>query len=283
MDCEKKETIEKLENTALQKLEGKAREARKMIVSLFGKTGGGHFGGSLSSADIITALYYRIMNVRAEEPKWSDRDRFVLSKGHACPALYTALADKGYFPFKVLDTFENMDSPLTMHPDMHMVTGLDMSTGSMGHGLSIGVGMALAGKLDNKAYRVFVLMGDGEIQEGSVWEAAMAGSHYKLDNLIAIVDRNYLSVDGLVEEIMSIEPTVKRWGSFGWAVSQINGHKMNEIVEVLEKVPLEKGKPTAIIAQTVKGKGVPFMENRREWHRKDITKEGIQEALRALE
>lgn len=274
---------EETEVDYIQYLETKAKMIRRSIATMFGKAGGGHFGGSLSSADIITALYYRLMRIRPKEPKWSDRDRFILSKGHSCPALYAVLADKGYFTPEVLDTFEKINSPLTMHPDMDMVSGVDMSTGSMGHGLSIGVGMALAGKLDKKSYRVFVLMGDGETQEGSVWEAAMAGFHYHLDNLIAIVDRNRLSVDGFVEEIMSIEPVVKRWESFGWVVRQINGHKMKEIVEVLEKVPLKKGKPTAIIAQTVKGKGVPFMENRREWHRKDITKEEIQEALKALE
>lgn len=283
MNYEKKKAIEESEAKTLQKLEEKAREIRKTVVSLFGKRGGGHFGGSLSLVDIITTLYYRIMRTKPSEPHWSDRDRFILSKGHACPALYATLADKGYFTREVLDTFEEIDSPLTMHPDMHTAVGVDMSTGSMGHGLSIGVGMSLAGKIDKKVYRVFVLMGDGEIQEGSVWEAAMAGSHYKLDNLVVIVDRNRLSVDGFVEEIMSIEPIIEKWKSFGWAVKQIDGHKMKEIIEALGKIPLERGKPTAIIAQTIKGKGVPFMENKPEWHRKDITPEELREALKALE
>jgi len=187
----------------LERLKRKALEVRRSIVALFGKVGGGHFGGSLSATDIVVALCYSVLRIDPKRPRWPDRDRFVLSKGHSCPAVYTVLADSGYFPKSVFDTFEQLGNPLTMRPDMTKVPGIDMSTGSMGRGLPVGVGMALAGRLDRKDYQVFVLMGDGETQEGSVWEAAMAASHYKLDNLVGIVDRNRLSVDGWVEEIMS--------------------------------------------------------------------------------
>ncbi len=266
-------------------LEEKAKEVRRSIITLFGKVGGGHFGGSLSAVEIIVGLYYRVLRLRPEEPDWPERDRFILSKGHACPVLYTVLCDKGYFPKEVLDHFEELDNPLTMHPDMRKVKGIDMSTGSMGHGLPTGVGMALAGKLDKKDYHVFVLMGDGETQEGSVWEAVMAGSHFNLDNLIAIVDRNRLSVDGFVEDIMSIEPIVDRWKSFGWQVTEINGHNMLEVVSALEQAKRNVDgdkKPKVIIAHTVKGKGISFMENKRECHRIDITPEQVKSALSEL-
>lgn len=266
-------------------LEEKAKEVRRSIVTLFGKVGGGHFGGSLSAVEVVVALYYGILHIRPHEPNWPDRDRFILSKGHACPALYTVLADKGYFPKDVFNNFEELDNPLTMHPDMRKVPGIDMSTGSMGHGLSVGVGMALAGQLDKKDYRVFVLMGDGETQEGSVWEAVMAASHFKLDNLIAIVDRNYLSVDGFVEEIISIEPIVERWKNFGWQVTEIDGHNMSEVVNALEQARITGNGhkcPKVIIARTVKGKGVSFMENKRECHRIDITPEQVKLALSEL-
>jgi len=241
-------------------LEKKAKEVRRSIVTLFGKAGGGHFGGSLSAVEIVVGLYYKVLRIRPSEPNWPDRDRFILSKGHSCPALYTVLADKGYFSKKVFDKFEELGNPLTMHPDMHKVPGVDMSTGSMGHGLPIGVGMALAGKLDKRDYRVFVLMGDGETQEGSVWEAVMAGSHYKLNNLIAIVDRNGLSVDGFVEKIVSIEPITERWRSFGWEVTEIDGHNMREVVKVLEGArESQSKKPKVIIAHTINGKVISFM------------------------
>jgi len=271
-----------LKKPDLEELERKALEVRRSIITLFGKVGGGHFGGSLSATDIVVALYWRILRIDPKRPRWPDRDRFVLSKGHSCPAVYTVLADLGYFPKSVFDTFEMLGNPLTMHPDMRKVPGIDMSTGSMGHGLPVGVGMALAGRLDEKDYRVFVLMGDGETQEGSVWEAAMAASHYKLDNLIGIVDRNRLSVDGWVEKIMSIEPVIGRWRSFGWSVKEIDGHNMKQIVEALSQVPFETGKPSMIIAQTTKGKGVSFMENERSCHRTDITPEQVAQALSEL-
>ncbi len=269
-------------NYSIKELEKKASEVRSDIVSLFGKVGGGHFGGSLSAVDVTTALYYRILNIDPSKPRWDDRDRFILSKGHAAPMLYSILADLGYFSKELFNKFEDLDNPLTMHPDMHKVPGIDFSTGSMGHGLSIGVGEALSGKIDHKDYKVFVLLGDGETQEGSIWEAAMSASHYKLNNLVGIVDRNMLSVDGFVEEIMSIEPLTKKWESFGWIVKEINGHSMNEIVDVLSRVPFDSSKPSMIIAHTVKGKGISFFENRRQCHRTDISKEQVNIAIEEL-
>lgn len=264
-------------------LESKAKEIRRTIIQLFGKVGGGHFGGALSAVDILTVLYYQIMRIKPEKPEWIDRDRFILSKGHSCPGLYAILADKGYFSKEeLMNTFEKIESNFTMHPDMKKVKGIDMSTGSLGHGLSVGVGMALAGKFDKKNYRVFVLIGDGETQEGSIWEASMAASHYKLDNLICIVDRNRLSNDGVIEDIISVEPLPDRWTSFGWQVKEINGHNMKEIIEVLKNVPIITDKPTAIIAHTIKSKGIPFMENKREYHRADVTSEQIEQALKGL-
>lgn len=270
-------------NYSTDDLENKALETRCHIVKLFGKVGGGHFGGSLSSVDTMVALYYRILNINPENPGWGDRDRFILSKGHSCPALYTVLADLGYFPKKWFDEFEEVGNALTMHPDMHKVPGIDFSTGSLGHGLSLGAGMALAGKMDKKDYKVFVLMGDAEVNEGSIWEAAMAASRFKLDNLIGIIDRNMLSVDGRIEEIMPLEPLSNKWSSFGWGVVEVNGHDINELINIFKKTPFEKGKPSMVVAHTIKGKGISFFEDRRECHRIDISIEQVELALSELE
>ncbi|MCL5986811.1 MAG: cupin domain-containing protein [Actinobacteria bacterium] len=279
----KRDRVDLEEKAKLEKLGKKAKEIRRGVIKLFGKACGGHFGGSLSAVEIITTLYYGILRIKPEDPAWQDRDRFVLSKGHASPTLYMALADRGYFPCEVLNGFEELNNPLTMHPNMKKCRGIDISTGSMGHGLSIAAGMALAGKMDKKDYRVFVLLGDGELQEGSVWEAAMFASHNKLDNLIAVVDRNRLSVDGFVENIVSIEPLAERWRSFGWSVREADGHSVSQLYAMLTDIPFMSNKPGLLIAHTVKGKGIPFMENRREYHRADITPEQLSTALAAIE
>ena len=236
-----------------------------MIETLI-KAGVGHPGGALSSLDIITALYFKIMKVDPLNPSWEKRDRFILSKGHSCIGLYTVLYLKGFITKDELMTFRHDGSNLGGHLDLHKTPGVEMSTGSLGHGLSVGVGRAMAGKIDNKDYNVFVLMGDGETQEGSIWEAAMSAAHYKLNNLIGIVDRNKIQIDGFTEDIMSLEPYKEKWNSFGWSVKEIDGHDMTEIVRVLEQAPFKPDKPSLIISHTVKGKGISFMENTEKWH-----------------
>jgi transketolase len=256
-----------------------ANDLRRELVLMFGRAQGGHFGGALSAAEIIAALYFDVLNVRPEEPEWPDRDRFILSKGHAAPALYAALCERGFFPRAVLEDFEEPGNPLTMHPNMHKVPGVDASTGSMGHGLPIGVGMALAGRLDQRPYRVTVLMGDGETQEGSVWEAAMCASHYQLERLVAIVDRNRLSCDGEIACIQNQEPYALRWESFGWSVREVDGHNADDVAKALHRTPFQPGKPSVLIAHTVKGRGVSFMENKPNYHRANISPEQVQQAL----
>lgn len=248
-------------------LEQVARTIRRHIIQMTAAAASGHPGGALSAADIVAALYFRVM--RGLDPAWPenpDRDRFILSKGHACPVLYAALAEKGFIGRDELLTFRKLHSRLQGHPDMRKVPGVEMSTGSLGQGLSAGVGMALAAKMDNRDYRVYVMLGDGECQEGQVWEAAMAGAHYKLDNLVAIVDRNGLQIDGPTEVVMALEPLPAKWRAFGWHVIEIDGHSFPEILSAFEEAETIKGRPTAIIARTIKGKGVSFMENAVEWH-----------------
>lgn len=260
-------------------LKKKAKVVRKHIIEMLWEAGGGHFGGSLSCVDILVALYFEVLKINPQDPNWEDRDRFILSKGHACAALCPILAERGFFSVQLLNTFNKLDSRFGMHPDMRKIPGCDMSTGSLGHGLPVGVGIALAGKLDAKTYKVFVLLGDGELQEGSVWEAMMAASHYKLDNLVAIVDCNKIELDGPTEEIMALEPLSEKLNSFGWSVEEIDGHNMEEILRVLQKLPIEKGKPSIIIAHTIKGKGISFMENTHEWHYGKLNKEEFEKAL----
>jgi len=259
----------------------RARSIRQQIIKMLGEAGGGHYGGSLSVVEILVALYFHILKVDPENPLWPDRDRLILSKGHACAALCPILAERGFFSRQLLSTFNKLDSPFGMHPDMRKIPGCDMSTGSLGHGLPVGVGMALAGKMDRKSFRVFVILGDGENDEGSVWEAAMSAAHYKLDNLIAIVDRNRLSLDGPTAEIMSLEPLQEKWGKFGWHVQNIDGHSVKDIVRSVESI--QKGKPNVILAQTVKGKGVSFMEGEYGWHARVATPEEEAQALKQLE
>ncbi|MBF7081641.1 transketolase [Desulfallas sp. Bu1-1] len=266
----------------LERLRDKARQIRRHIVAMVGAAGSGHPGGSLSAADIVTALYFDVMRIDPGRPNWPDRDRFVLSKGHAAPVLYAALAERGYFPVEDLQTLRKLGSPLQGHPDMRKVPGVEMSTGSLGQGLSAANGMALAGKLDGKDYRVYVLLGDGEIQEGQVWEAAMAAAHYKLDNVIAFLDYNGLQIDGPIGEVMSPEPVADKWRAFGWDVQEIDGHDMGRILEAVARAREAKGKPSIIIARTVKGKGVSFMENEVGWHGSAPKPEQVERALAEL-
>lgn len=274
--------MDQIDKELISSLREKAKLVRKHIVKMLAEAGGGHFGGSLSSVEILVSLYFHILRIDPKSPRWEDRDRFVLSKGHACAALCPVLAERGFFSSQLLLTFNELDSPFGMHPDMHKIPGCDMSTGSLGHGLPVGLGMALTAKLDKKSYRVFVLLGDGELQEGSVWEAAMAAKHYRLDNLAVIVDRNGIELDGPTEEIMSLEPLVEKWRSFGWKVKEIDGHKIEEIVEALRDLPFEVNRPGIVIAHTVKGKGISFAENTHDWHYATITEEQAQRALIGL-
>jgi len=267
---------------AIEELNKKALIIRRHIIEMITEAGSGHPGGSLSSADILTALYFHVMNIDPKNPKWPERDRFVLSKGHAAPVLYATLAERGYFPKEELMTLRKTGSMLQGHPDMKVTPGVDMTTGSLGQGLSCANGMALAGKLDKKDYRVYVLMGDGELEEGQIWEAAMTSAHYKLDNLTAFVDHNVLQIDGPIEKVMSPEVVQDKFKAFGWNVIDIDGHNIAQIIEATEKAKQVKGKPTVIVAKTIKGKGVPFMENQAGWHGKAPSREQAEEALKAL-
>lgn len=263
-------------------LEQRAKSIRCNIIKMIGEAKSGHPGGSLSAADILTVLYFKEMRVKAEEPNWSERDRFILCKGHAAPVLYGTLAEKGFFPEEEILTLRKINSRLQGHPDMKKLPGVDMSTGSLGQGLSVANGMALSFKLDKKPNRVFALLGDGEIQEGQVWEAAMAAAHYKLDNLIAFLDHNGLQIDGPITEVMSPEPVADKWRAFGWHVQVINGHDFVEIINALEEAKEVSGQPSMIIAETVKGKGVSFMENQAGWHGNAPSQEQVMHALEDL-
>lgn len=259
-----------------------ARKVRVHIVKSTHAAGSGHPGGSLSATDVLTALYFEIMDHRPDEPDWPKRDRFVLSKGHAAPALYGVLAEAGYFPVEELETLRELGSRLQGHPHKRATPGVDASTGSLGQGLSIASGMALAGKLDRVPYTVYAICGDGEIQSGQIWEAAMFASHNKLDNLVVFLDRNKLQIDGSTEEVISIEPIVSKWESFGWHVVEINGHDFSEIMNAVEKAEEVHDQPTMIVSHTVKGKGVPFMEGSLAFHGKAADDEQLETALEAL-
>jgi transketolase len=243
----------------------------------------GHPGGSLSAADMFTYLYFNEMNVNPSNPADPDRDRFVLSKGHCCPSMYAVMAMKGYFDWDELTRLRHIGSMLQGHPDMKRTPGVDMSSGSLGQGISAACGMALAAKFDNKDYRVYTVLGDGECEEGQVWEAAMFAAHNKLDNLVVIVDQNGLQIDGTVEEVCGIEPLDKKFESFGFEVAKINGHDFDEIKAALDRAKTVKGKPFAILMKTVKGKGVSFMENQVGWHGKACNDEEYAVAVKELE
>jgi transketolase len=269
-------------DSPIEDLREKARQIRIHILRMLTKAGSGHTGGSLSAVEAITALYFHKMRVRPREPNWEDRDRFVLSKGHAAPALYAAMALAGYFPIEELMSLRQIDSRLQGHPDMRALPGVDFSTGSLGQGLSVANGMALAARLDHKDLRVYVLMGDGEIQEGQVWEAAMAASHYGLDNICAILDFNKLQIDGRVSEVMSILPVAEKWRSFGWDAMEVDGHDFSQLLPALDRAEELKGKPSLIIAHTIKGKGVSFMENQAKYHGVSPTTDELERALEEL-
>lgn len=266
----------------LKSLESVAKNIRRSIVSMICEAKSGHPGGSLSIVDILTALYYGEMKIDPTKPKMEGRDRFVLSKGHAAPALYAVLAERGYFPKEELMTLRKFGSHLQGHPDMKKVPGVEISTGSLGQGLSVANGIALNAKLFQEEYRVYVMMGDGELQEGQIWEAAMTAAHYKLDNLCAFVDVNNLQIDGSVDVVMGVEPLDKKWEAFGWNVISIDGHNFEEIFSALETAKTCKGKPTLILAKTVKGKGVSFMENVCGFHGTAPTAEERERALAEL-
>lgn len=274
--------MRQIDELALATVSEKAFLIRRDIIEMLGEAGSGHTGGSLSAADIISCLYFWEMNIDPQRPQWEDRDRFVLSKGHAAPVLYAALAEKGYFPRENIKNLRKLGSPLQGHPDMRKLTGVEASTGSLGQGISWAVGMALAAKIDNKAYRVYAMLGDGELEEGMVWEALMAGAHYKLDNLVAFLDHNGLQIDGPIREVMSPEPVEDKFRAFGWDTLEIDGHDYNQILQALNTARQTKNKPTLIVAKTIKGKGCSFMENRVEWHGTAPNKEQVQQALEEL-
>jgi len=267
---------------SVTELEKMAKRLRRHVIQMIATAGSGHPGGSLSAADIVTALYFKVMRHDPKNPQWLDRDRFVLSKGHAAPILYAALAECGYFPVEELATLRKLGSRLQGHTDRTLTPGVEMSAGSLGQGLSFGIGIALAGRLDKRDYHVYVLLGDGECEEGQVWEAAMSAPHFQLDNLTAIVDHNGIQLDGRCCDIMGIEPLADKWRAFNWHVIEIDGHDIKQILQALKKTREIKGKPTAIIAHTVKGKGVSFMENNVDFHGKAPNAQETEIALKEL-
>lgn len=266
----------------IQKLQQIANDLRCLVVRMVHLAGSGHPGGALSAADIVAALYFSVLRVDPLRPDWADRDRFVLSKGHACPVVYAALARRGYFPVEELWTLRRLGSRLQGHPDMRKTPGIDATTGSLGQGISVACGLALAAKINRQVHRVYTMVGCGESQEGQVWEAAMSAAHYKLENLTAIVDYNRLQLDGTVAEIMELAPLADKWRAFGWRVLEIDGHNMSEILAALSAARETTGKPTVIIARTVKGRGVSFMENQVKWHAGGISSQQLEQALADL-
>ena len=265
-----------------QQLPEVARRIRRHIVTMTAMAGSGHPGGSLSAVEVVASLYFRVLRHRPGEPTWPERDRFILSKAHACPVLYAALAESGYFPMSELTTFRKIDSRLQGHA--HIKTpGVEMSGGSLGQGLSFGIGTALAARLDGRPTRTYVLLGDGECDEGQVWEAAMSAAHYRLDNLVAVVDRNGIQNDRFTSEVMELEPLPAKWRAFGWHTLEIDGHDISQVLAALDEATETKLKPTAIIAKTVKGRGVSFMENNPDFHGKAPSKEQLAVALKEID
>ena len=266
----------------INKLDAIAKTLRKDIVTMIYKAGDGHPAPSLSVVDIVTALYFYIMRIDPSRPNWPERDRLILSKGHACPAMYAALARKGYFPLNELPRLRSLNSKLQGHPDMNKTPGVDFTSGSLGNGISVGLGMALAGKLKGCDYYTYVITGDGELQEGIVWEAMMAARHYRLGNLVVFVDNNGMQSGGKIENISGLYPIAPKWESFGWHCQVIDGHDFKEILDAVKCAKEEKSRPSVIIAKTVKGKGVPYMENDNRWHKGALTREQWEEAMVAL-
>ena len=273
----------KLNDQEEKVLRHKALAIRQNVLRMIKAGQTGHVGGALSSTDILTALYFKLMRVDPRQPSWPQRDRFVLSAGHKCLALYGVLAEKGFFDKSILDTYGALSSKLGGHPDMHKLPGVETNTGALGHGLSIAGGMALGLKMDGSDAKVYVIMGDGELAEGSNWEAAAASSHHRLDNLLVFVDRNRLQISGPTVEVMSYEPLDKRWEAFGWGVRVIDGHDLRQIVANATDMPFKKGRPSVIIADTVKSKGLPFAENKLEYHYWKATDAEMEMAEQALE
>ena len=271
-----------MEKTKLKELSNHATNIRIGAVTAVHSASSGHPGGSLSIAEILSYLYFAELRVKPEDPKWEDRDRLVLSKGHCAPGLYAALAEKGFFPKEELTTFRHIDGRLQGHPDMKGTPGVDMTTGSLGLGISASVGMALSAKIRNKDYRVYAILGDGEIEEGQVWEAAMAAAHYKLDNLCAFIDWNGLQIDGPTAEVMNSAPIEDKFAAFGWNALLINGNDLEEIEKAVECAKATKGKPTAIVCKTIKGKGVSYMENSVGWHGKAPNDAEYEQAMTEL-
>jgi len=268
---------------SVKQMQALAKRIRRHIISMIGKAGSGHPGGSLSAVEILTSLYFAGLRHNPSDPQWSDRDRFILSKGHAAPLLYAVLAECGYFPVDELLSLRQLDSRLQGHTDRTLTPGVEMSAGSLGQGLSFAIGVALAGRLNLKDYRVYVLLGDGECNEGQVWEAAMAAAHFKLDNLVAIVDNNGQQIDGWNREVMNIEPFGEKWQAFGWHILEVNGHDITQLIQAYRQARQVKGKATVIIAHTIKGKGVSFMENNPDFHGKAPNAEQVEIALKELE
>ena len=273
-----------MDNTEIvTQLQSKAKIIRYEIIKMIGRAGSGHPGGSLSATDIGVVLYFYQMKYKPDNTDWEERDRFILSKGHAAPLLYALLTEANFFDKNHLSTLRQYKSILQGHPASYLTPGVEVSTGSLGQGLSISSGIALAGKMDNKSYNVYTLLGDGELDEGQNWKAAMFSAHKKLDNLCAIVDRNHLQIDGNTENVMALEPVVTKWQAFGWHTIQIDGHNIKQIISAFDEFLTIKNKPTVIIAKTIKGKGVSFMENKAEWHGKPLKGEFLEKALQELE
>ena len=266
----------------ITELTERAKKIRQHIIKMTNAAGSGHPGGSLSAVEILVCLYFRILKHNPKDPHWAERDRFILSKGHAAPALYAVLAESGYIPVEELMTLRKLGCRLQGHPSMTVTPGVEMSTGSLGHGLAVANGMALAAKLDRKLNRIYVLCGDGEMDVGEIWESAMLASHYKLDNVTMYLDRNMLQLDGPTEKIMSIEPLADKWKAFGWYVQEIDGHNMREIMMATEHAKNTHGKPSVIICHTVKGKGVSFMEGTVHFHGKAPNKDECTKALEEI-
>ena len=270
-------------NLSTAELEEMAKKLRRHVITMIATAGSGHPGGSLSAADIITALYFKVLRHDPRNPQWSKRDRFILSKGHAAPILYAALAEAGYFPVAELATLRKLDSRLQGHADRKFTPGVEMSAGSLGMGLSFAIGVALASRLDSKTYRTYVLLSDGECEEGQTWEAALSAAHFKPDHLTAIVDCNGIQLSGWTRDIMNLEPFIQKWQAFGWHTIDIDGHDLDQILSACQGAEKIKNKPTVIIARTIKGKGVSFMENNVAFHGKAPTREEAERALKELE
>ncbi len=273
----------KAKSLSVKEMEAVAKRLRRHIITMIGKAGSGHPGGSLSAVEIVTTLYFKLLRHNPKDPQWSERDRFILSKGHAAPLLYAVLAERGYFPVEELSTLRQLGSCLQGHCDPRVTVGVEMTAGSLGQGLSFAIGVALAGRLNSQEYRVYVLLGDGECNEGQVWEAAMAAAHHKLDNLVAIVDNNGLQIDGWNRDVMNLEPFNEKWQAFGWHVIEVDGHDFSQLIDAFNQSKSIKGQPAVIIAHTIKGNGVSFMENNPDFHGKALTAAEVELALKELE